>query len=123
VAISHISHAATFNVSVAPPDRPEWLSKEARAEGGRQYAQKVHDRVSAVEVAKSISVAGVTNVVIVEYDSETNVGGVWRRRRNALVSVVHKGFEYALQWSAERDYEEEVRSIVASFQLADSKTA
>ena len=25
LAISHVSHAATFNVSVGPPDRPEWL--------------------------------------------------------------------------------------------------
>lgn len=117
LAISHISHAATFNVSVAPPDRPEWLSPDARTRAAREYVQKIPFRTGPVEVVNPTPIGGESNVVVIEYDTQAPVGGVFRRRKNCLISVVHKGIEYALQWSAQREHEESARGIIKSFAL------
>ena len=110
LAISHVSHAATFNVSVGPPDRPEWLATEARSRAAAEYVKKISSRVGPVSVIDSIPISGEANVVVVEYGTQTTVGGDVRRRNNGLISIVHKGIEYTLQWSAEQRYESQARS-------------
>ena len=62
-------------------------------------------------------IGGEANVVIVEYATQALVGGQMRQRKNGLVSVVHNGLEYTLQWSAEREYEDQARAIIQSFTL------
>ena len=120
LAISHVSHAATLNVSVGPPDSPEWLASEARCRAALQYVKKIPSRVGPVSVIDPTPIGGEANVVIVEYGSQATVGGDLRRRKNGLISIVHNGIEYTLQWSAEQDYEGQARAIIGSFTLTGS---
>ena len=65
-------------------------------------------------------IGGEANVVIVEYATQAPVGGQMRQRKNGLISVVHSGLEYTLKWSAEQEYENQVRAIIQSFTLDGS---
>ena len=60
---------------------------------------------------------GEPNTVSAEYETETDIRGVTGRRRNGLISIMHNGLEYALQWSAERDFEDKVKGIIDSFKF------
>lgn len=117
VAISHKTHSATFNVSVGPPDRPEWRAKEARARAAREYLANAPGRSGSVAIATSMAVGGEPNTVSAEYETETDIRGVTRRRRDGLISIIHNELEYALQWSAERDLEEQAKGIIDSFKF------
>jgi hypothetical protein len=121
LAISHISHAATFNVSVAPPDKPEWLLSDSRGRAAKDYVQHIASRTGPLEVVKTASIDGENNVVVIEYHTHAQVGGGLRRRRNGFISIVHKGIEYTLQWSAESELEGQTRGIIASFGLTGAK--
>ncbi|MGH9838699.1 MAG: hypothetical protein ACREEM_07945 [Blastocatellia bacterium] len=68
----------------------------------------------------STPISGEANVVIVEYATQAPVGGQMRQRKNGLISVVHNGIEYTLQWSAEQEYENQARAIIHSFTLTGS---
>jgi hypothetical protein len=120
VAISHTSHAATFNVSVGPPDKPAWLAAEPRSRAAAEYVRKIPFRIGPVTTVAPTPVGGETNVVIVEYATQAPVGGQMRQRKNGLISIVHNGLEYTLQWSAEQEYENQVRAIIQSFTLTGS---
>jgi hypothetical protein len=117
IAISHRSHAATFNLSVGPLEKPEWLLPEVRAVAVKTFLWKAPHRIGDIEVSTFVPVDGETNVVVGEYDTR-RVGPTERQRRNGFLSIVHGGLEFALQWSAESDYEAETRRIVASFRFA-----
>lgn len=117
IAISHKTHRATFNVSAGPPDRPEWREKETRARAVRDFLTKAPRRIGSVEVTTSASVGGELNTVFAEYETEIDIRGVSRRRRNGLISIIHNGLEYAIQWSAEPDFEEQVKGIIDSFKF------
>jgi tetratricopeptide (TPR) repeat protein len=117
IAISHNTHRATFNVSVGPPDRPEWTAKEARASAVRAFLTRAPGRIGSIAITTTIAVGGESNTVSAEYETETEIRGVTRRRRDGLMSVIHNGLEYALQWSAERDLEEQVKGIIDSFKF------
>lgn len=115
IAISHKTHRATFNVSVGPPDRSEWTEREARAIAVRDYLRSVPERIGDIEVNTSISVGAESNTVSAEY--ETDVGHASRKRLSGLISIIHNGLEYAIQWSAERDFKEQVKEITNSFKF------
>lgn len=117
IAISHKKHRATLNVSVGPLDRPEWKRKNARVSAVRNYLKKVPERIGVVEVHTSDSFAGESNTISAEYETEVDVDGVSRRRRNGFISIIHNGLEYAMQWSAESDYEEHIKGIIGSFKF------
>lgn len=117
VAVSHRSHKATFNVSVGPPDRPELRSKEARAKAVKDYLTQVPGRIGSVAVTTSAAVGRESNTVSAEYETETDIRGVTKRRQDGLISIIHNGLEYALQWSAERDLEKQVKVIIDSFKF------
>jgi hypothetical protein len=123
VAISHTSHAATFNVSVGPPDKPAWLAAEPRSLAAAEYVRKIPLRIGPVTTVDPTPIGGEANVVIVEYATQAPVGGQMRERKNGLISIVHNGLEYTLQWSAEQDYEKQVRAIIQSFALTGTTRA
>ncbi len=50
VAISHTSHAATFNVSVSPPDKPAWLAVHPRSSAAAEYVRKIPYRIGPVSI-------------------------------------------------------------------------
>jgi tetratricopeptide (TPR) repeat protein len=115
IAISHKTHRATFTVSVGPPDKPEWIAQEARATAVREYLAHVPGRVSDAAVTTFRSVGGEQNTVWAEYQTESTICGATRRQQAGLISIVHHGLEYALQWSAEPDLEQQAKAIVDSF--------
>lgn len=117
VAISHTSHAATFNVSVGPPDKPAWLAAEPRSRAAAEYVKTIPFRIGPVTTVDPTPIGGEANVVIVEYATQAPVGGQMGQRRNGLISVVHHGLEYTLQWSAEKEFEDQARAIIKSFTL------
>ncbi|MBN2019754.1 MAG: tetratricopeptide repeat protein [Sedimentisphaerales bacterium] len=117
IAISHKTHRATFNVSVGPPDRPEWIAKEARTAAVREFLAHAPGRIGHVEITTSVAVGGEPNTVAAEYETETKIRSVRRRLRNGLISIIHIELEYALQWSAERDLEGQVKGIIDSFKF------
>jgi hypothetical protein len=120
VAISHTAHRATFNVSVGPPGRPEWVAKEARAKALSRYLRGVSGRVGAIVMDSSLVVGGEPNTVAGEYDLESGGGGPLLRRRAGLISIVRpNGVEYTLQWSAMPELVSEVKRIIASFEVAE----
>jgi Tetratricopeptide repeat len=117
VAISHTSHAATLNVSVGPPDKPAWLAAEPRSRAATEYARNIPSRIGPATTVDPTPIGGEANVVIVEYATQALVSGQMRQRKNGLISVVHNGLEYTLQWSAEQEYEYQARAIIQSFTL------
>jgi hypothetical protein len=123
LAISHISHTATFNVSVGPPDKPQWLSAESRSRAAAEFVSKIPSRIGSVMTVDSTPISGEANVVIAEYATQAPVGGQMRQRKNGLISIVHNGIEYTLQWSAEQEYENQARAIIDSFTLTGSNRA
>jgi len=123
VAISHTSHAATFNVSVGPPDKPAWLAAEPRSRAATEYVRNIAGRVGPLTTVDATPIGGEANAVIVEYETQAPVGRQMRQRKNGLISVVHNGLEYTLQWSAEREYEDQARAIIQSFTLTGKRPA
>ena len=119
VAVSHNTHAATLNVSIGPPDRPEFLSKQARAAALRGFLQNMPDRIGDFEIRTSDLVDGETNVVVGEYETVTIVRDRKRRRKDGLVSIIHRDLEYVMQWSAEHNLEQQTRQIISSFRFSD----
>lgn len=117
IAISHNTHKATFNVSVGPPDRPEWKAREARANAVKEFLASTVGRIGSITITTSVAVGGEPNTVAAEYQTEKEIRGVKRKRRDGLISIIHDGLEYALQWSAERDLEKQVKEIVDSFKF------
>lgn len=97
VAISHRSHKATPNVSVGPPDRPEWRAKETRAGAVRDFLIRAPGRIGDVAVSTSTPVSGESNTVSAEYETETDIHCVTIRRRDGLISIIHNGLECVLQ--------------------------
>ncbi len=117
IAISHKTHRATFTVSVGPPDKSEWMAKEVRATAVREYLAHVPERVSDAVVTTSRSVGGERNTVWAEYQTDTTIGGATRRQRAGLISIIHHGLEYTLQWSVEPDLEQQTKGIIDSFKF------
>lgn len=64
----------------------------------------IPSRIGPVAVIDHTPIGGEANVVIVEYETQATVGGSLKQRKNGLISIVHNGIEYTLQWSAEQDY-------------------
>ena len=122
VAISHISHAATLNVSAGRPDRPEWASKSARASFVNDYVRNVDGRVGHFDVRTSEAVAGEANAVIAEYQIEVIVRGKPRRRQAGFISIMHQRVEYVMQWSAERHLESQTLGIISTFAFNEKTT-
>jgi tetratricopeptide (TPR) repeat protein len=120
IAVSHSTHAATLNISVGPPDRPEWSSKEARARDAKEYVRKIPRRIGGLDVRTSDSFDGEENAVAVEYEIEADVRGERRQRRAGFISVIHRDIEYVVQWSAERDLEPDVRQMISSFRFGQA---
>lgn len=117
VAISHKTHAATLNVSAGPLDRPEWSLPEVRVVAAQDMLLKAPGLVGRVDVKTLAPISGEENVVIAEYHTRATVAGVKRQRNNGLVSILHDGTEFVIQWSAEADFETQVRDMIASFEL------
>lgn len=117
VAITHKTLNATFNVSVGPPDRPEWRTKEIRASAVRDFLTREPGRIRGIEVTTSTLVGGEANTVSAEYETHDAVRGVPAKFKNSLISIVHSGLEYAIQWRATPEYEDSVRTIITSFQF------
>lgn len=123
IAISHRSHAATFNLSVGRLEEPEYQLPEVRAAAVKTFVSKIPHRIGDIEVRTFVPIDGENNVVVAEYDTGTLVWEAVRQRRNGFLSIVHDGLEFALQWSAESDNEGETRGIVASFRFAPDTDA
>jgi tetratricopeptide (TPR) repeat protein len=117
VAISQMTHAATFNVAVGPLERPALSFSESRVKAAKAYVRKVRDRVGSIDAQTFVPVSGEENVVVAEYDTRSQIGGAIRQRRNGFVSILHDDLEYVIQWSAEAEYEKQVRQIIASFKF------
>lgn len=117
VAISHKSHKATFNVSVGPPDRPEWRTKSIRANAVRDFLARAPGRIGSVAETTSTPVGGESNTVSAEYIAQRNVRGASARVKEGMISIIHNELEYAIQWSAMPGYEDQVKVIVASFKF------
>lgn len=117
IAVSHKTHGATFNVSVGPPDRPEWSAREARVTAVRGFLSREPGRIGSIAISTSTPVGGEPNTVSAEYETETPIRGARRRRGAGLISIIHNGLEYALQWSAESDLEDQVKGIIDSFRF------
>ena len=117
IAISHISHKATFNVSVGPPDQVEFAIKDARANAVRVFLAQASGRIGAVTVSTSTQVGGQSNTVYAEYVDQHDINGVFLKRKNGFISIIHNELEYAIQWSAMREYEDQVNKIIASFRF------
>lgn len=115
VAISHKSHKATFNVSVGPLDRLEWRAKETRASAVRDFLARAPGRIGSIEVTTSTLVGGEANTVSAEYETHDAVRGVPAKFKNGLISIVHNGLEYVIQWQGTLEYEDHVKAIIASF--------
>lgn len=122
IAVSHISHAATLNVSAGTPDRPEWVSKSARASSVNDYVRSVAGRVGSFDVRTSEWIAGESNAVVAEYQIEVTVRSERRRRTAGFISVIHGDVEYVLQWSSELHLESQLRQILSSFAFDDKTT-
>jgi tetratricopeptide (TPR) repeat protein len=123
VAVSHSSHAATLNVSAGMLDRPEWRIKEVRASSAEDLLQKIPDRAGGITVDTSIPFAGEENVVNAEYETQHEIRGRLRSRRNGFLSIVHSGIEYVVQWSAEAHLEGDARQILGSFKLSGKRAS
>jgi hypothetical protein len=68
-------------------------------------------------ITPSVTVGGEPNTVYAQYETETEIRGVRRKRQDGLISIIHNGLEYAIQWSAEHDIEEQVKYIIDSFKF------
>lgn len=117
VAISHKSHKATFNVSVGPPDRPECRAKETKAGAVRDFISRAPGRIGDVAVSTSTPIGGESNTVCAEYTGQRDIRGISVRTKEGLISIIHDGLEYAIQWSATSEYEDQVKAIIASFKF------
>lgn len=115
IAVSHASHHATLNVAAGPPDRPEWSNMQARANALASYLATAQGRIGGLDIQTSALLGGEMNTVSAEYNARAEVNGVMRKRRHGLVSAIHGGLEYVVQWSAESDLEDQTREIIASF--------
>lgn len=123
VAISHETHAATFNVTVGRLVEAELALPEVRAAAVETFLRKVPDRSSDVDAKAFASFRTLRNVVTAEYDTRARVGAEVRRRRNGFLSIVQDGIEFTLQWSSEPALEAETRDVVASFSIAGAATS
>jgi hypothetical protein len=117
IAVSHFSHAATFNVSAGVLDRPEWCLLEVRASSVEDFVRPIPGRVSEVEVDTTTPIAGEENVVIAEFDARHEIAGHPRVRKHGFLSIFHKGTEYVIQWSAEPQLQAETRQMISSFKF------
>lgn len=117
VAISHKSHKATFNVSVGEPDRKEWITKGSRADAVRTFLAQTPGRIGAVAVTTAKQIGSESNTVCAEYMAQQNIKGVPIKRKNGFISIIRNGIEYAFQWSAVQEYEDQVKMIIASFRF------
>ena len=122
-AISHKTHAATFNISAGALDRPEWSFPEVRVVAAQDLLLKTTGLVGGVNVKTLVPVSGEENVVIAEYYTRATMAGVERRRNNGLVSILHNGVEFVVQWSAEAEYEGQVRDMLESFKFTPVQRA
>jgi hypothetical protein len=98
-------------------DRPEWAAREARANALKEFLTNAAGRLGSIAITTSIAVGGEPNTVAAEYEIEAKIRSARSRRRVGLTSVLHNGLEYALQWSAERDLEEQIKAIIDSFRF------
>jgi hypothetical protein len=97
---------------------------ERRAVAAKEFLHQLRDRVGRIHVQTFVPISGEENVVVAEFGTRVNVRGALQQRKNGFVSILHNGIEYTIQWSAEAEYEEQVRQIVASFSFTSriSKT-
>ncbi len=114
VALSHYSHAATFNVSAGRLKELEFRIAEVRASSVEDFMNKISGRCSDVAITQG-PFAGESNVVIGECDTKNMVAGSPRLRRQGFISVLRQGTEYVIQWSAEPSLQVETRRLLASF--------
>ena len=117
IAISHKSYGATFNVSVGPPDRSEWTTREVRANAVEKFLANVPGRIGNITISTSVAVGGEPNTVAAEYETEIKIQSAKRRRWHGLISIIHHELEYAVQWSAEQELRNQVKEIINSFQF------
>ena len=110
---------ATFNVSVGPLDRPEWKDKEVRAAASREFVVSSEPQHLHLTVTTSDTIGGEGNTVCVEYRRRGILDGQPTEDRNGLISILHNGFEYAIQWGASPDFEHAVKAVIASFTFHD----
>lgn len=115
VAVSHKTHTATLNVAVGTTDLKE---VEARAGVLRDYVAALPERIGDFEVKVGTAVGGEPNSVGAEYTARVVMAGVPMTRKSGLISIVHGGLEYSVQWSAVSDHEDDVKVILSSFRFA-----
>ncbi len=115
IVVSHKTHRATFNVSVGPPDRPEWIRLEVRSMAMKEFLKRVPGLVGNIEVTTSSDFPGQANVVSARYDTITILQGVRRQRKNGIISIIQNNLEYTMQWSCEYELEKEIKMIINSF--------
>jgi len=117
VAISHKSHKATFNVSVGEPARKEWITKGVRADAVRTFLAQTPGRIGAVGVTTTKQIGSESNTVCAEYMVQQNINGVPIKRKSGFISIIRNGIEYTFQWSAVREYEDQVKMIIATIRF------
>jgi hypothetical protein len=102
ISISHISHAATFNISVGPLDKPEWSLAEVRVVSAEEFLKKKEGRVGSIDVKTFVSIDGEDNVVVAECFTRREIAGSLRQRRFGLISILHDSLEYVFNGRRKR---------------------
>jgi len=107
------SGGAMFNVSCGAPDPGTPTDKIERVERARVFlAQSVPGVVAAPLRDVATEMSGEANVARAEVSTVQDFYG--------LISILHKGIEYTLQYSGNERTRSEIEALIASFHLPDT---
>lgn len=103
---------ATANFSCGPPDPGTPTDNVQRANEARTFFARVPGTVSVPFRDVATAVSGEENVARAEVRTQDGFHGI--------VSVIHKGIEYVIQYHATKRARSEVADLIASFRLPGS---
>jgi hypothetical protein len=97
----------TLNISCGDPDPGTPTDYEDRTSDAREFLSRITPATGYSIVARSGDVAGERNVAWVEAG--------WQGHFHGILSIIHQGLEYVIQYQGTARHRADIEAIVASF--------